>query len=242
MKKLNTLIAIVAAAALANAGTTEQTVTNNGDFNVDVTTAYASDKVWRGTDLGQNEAVGVVSTSFELPAEVGLDLSAEYGLVDSTNASEEATDLTAVFSKSVADYLLSLSYTWYSEGLDQSGVDQAQEVGLSVSREVGPVTLTLTQYLGVEGDNNGYSELKSVYTSDFGVLPVLLDFTGEVGYLAQDNKFTHLEARVSTDLPVTEEIVAQPFVAYNVELGESFVAGEESNDVFFGGVQFKRSF
>lgn len=241
MKKLNTLIVMVAATAFANAGTIEQPAVVANAPIVDVTTEYSSEKVWRGSDVGANEAAATVTTDLELPAEIGLQLSADYSTVDGTTTSDEATDLTAVFSKSVSDYLVSLSYTWYSEGFDQSGDGGAQEVGLSVSKKVGPVNLSLTQYLAVEGDNNAYSELAGAYSSNFNVLPVELDFSARVGYLVQDSVFTHAEARISTDLPVVEGIVAQPFVAYSTDLGGEFI-DNFSGDNFFGGIQFKRSF
>ena len=241
MKKLNTLIVMVAATAFANAGTIEQPAVVANAPIVDVTTEYSSEKVWRGSDVGTNEAAATVTTDLELPAEIGLQLSADYSTVDGTTTSDEATDLTAVFSKSVSDYLVSLSYTWYSEGFDQSGDGGAQEVGLSVSKKVGPVNLTLTQYLAIEGDNNAYSELAGAYSSNFNVLPVELDFSARVGYLVQDSVFTHAEARISTDLPVVEGIVAQPFVAYSTDLGGEFI-DNFSGDNFFGGIQFKRSF
>jgi len=241
MKKLNTLIVMVAATAFANAGTIEQPAVVANAPIVDVTTEYSSEKVWRGSDVGTNEAAATVTTDLELPAEIGLQLSADYSTVDGTTTSDEATDLTAVFSKSVSDYLVSLSYTWYSEGFDQSGDGGAQEAGLSVSKKVGPVNLTLTQYLAIEGDNNAYSELAGAYSSNFNVLPVELDFSARVGYLVQDSVFTHAEARISTDLPVVEGIVAQPFVAYSTDLGGEFI-DNFSGDNFFGGIQFKRSF
>lgn len=242
MKKLNTLIVMVAAAAFANAGTIEETVVVETPSIVDVSTSYNTDKVWRGSDIGQNEAVATLTTGFELPAQVGLDLSADYSLAEgSQTVSDEATDVTAVFSKSVADYLLSLSYTWYSEGFDQAGNKGGQEAGLSVSKDVGPVNLTLTQYLAVQGDNNAYSEIKGVYSNDFGVLPKAVDFTTTVGYLAQDGAFTHAETRISTNVPVVEGIVAQPFVAYSIDLGGEFVE-TFSGENFFGGVEFKRAF
>lgn len=242
--KLKNILIVAAFAACANvyAGTLEDAVVVNNTLGVDVTTAYSSDKVWRGSDVGQNEADAKVSTSFELPTKIGLELIADYSLAEGEETtSDEATDLTAVFSKSVSDYLLSLSYTWYSEGFDQSGGNGDQEAGLAVSREIGPVTLSLTQYMAIEGDNNNYSELKGNYSNDFNVLPVVLDFTARVGYLVQDAVFTHAEARISTDLPIIEGIVARPFVAYNADLGGEFI-NTLSKDNFFGGIEVKRSF
>lgn len=236
MKKLNTLIVMVATAAFASAGTIEYTP------GVDITTTYSSDKVWRGADVGQNEAVATVATSLDLPAEICLDLSADYGTVDgTTTTSEEATDLTAVFYTSIYDYLVSLNYTWYSEGFDQSGNGGAQEAGLSVSKDVGPVTLTLTQYVAIEGDNNGYSEFSALYRQDVDFLPTGLDFTAHLGYLSQDAEFTHAELRVTTQLPVANIAIAQPFVAYSADLGGEFI-DTFSGDNFFGGIEFKRSF
>lgn len=233
---------MTAAVAFANAGTLEELILVDKAPIIDVITEYSSDKVWRGSDIGQNEAAATVATSFELPAEIKFDLNADYSVAEGADTvSDEATDLTAVFSKSVSDYLLSLSYTWYSEGFNQSGNGSAQEVGLTVSKEVGPVTLSLTQFLAIEGDNNAYSEVKGEYSNDFNALPVELDFTAKLGYLTQEAAFTHAEARISTDFTVTEEIIAQPFIAYNVDLGEEFV-DTFSGDNFFGGVQFKRTF
>jgi hypothetical protein len=245
MKKLNTYIALAALTTLVNAGTLDTLDIDKVTEvipPVEVTTSYATDRVWRGSDLGQNEIVGSALTVFDMPADTTLSLNTVYTNADSATSSNDETEITAIFSKSVADYLLSLSYTWYSEDFDQQGSGQAQEVGLSVSRDIGPVTLYLTQYFGVEGDNNQYSEIGAAYSSNFDVLPVELNFTGEVGYLAQNSDFTHIELCVSTNLPVVENIIAQPFVAYNLQFGESFVSDIDSNDVFFGGVQFKRTF
>ncbi len=243
MKKMIKIGAFAAFFATMNAtaGTLTEVAVTPAAAIVDVTTEYSSEKVWRGSDVGANEAAATVTTDLELPAEIGLQLSADYSTVDGATTSDEATDLTAVFSKSVSDYLVSLSYTWYSEGFDQSGDGGAQEVGLSVSKKVGPVNLSVTQYLAVEGDNNAYSELAGAYSSNFNVLPVELDFIAKVGYLVQDSTFTHAEARISTDLPVIEGIIAQPFVAYSTDLGGEFI-DNFSGDNFFGGIEFKRSF
>ena len=78
MKKLNTLIVMVVAAAFANAGTIEQlAATPAATAIVDVTTEYSSEKVWRGSDIGQNEAVATVTTDTEVALTIpsGIDLS-----------------------------------------------------------------------------------------------------------------------------------------------------------------------
>lgn len=240
MKIKNILMVVAACAAFTNAhaGTVETTQTTTP--SVVVETGYSSESVWRGADLGKDEASAVVTTSTELPTGINLDLVAEYSNAD-TNVKDEETDLSAVFSKQVADYLVSLSYTWYSQDFTKDGSSQAQEAGISVTREIGPIDLTFTQYLGTVGDNNSYSELVASYSDDFG-LPVVLDFRSELGYLAQEGKCTHLENRVSTDVPVTAGVVAVPFVAYSIGLDDSVGVHSDMKNVFFGGIEFKRSF
>ena len=74
MKKLNTLFIVAAFAALTNAyaGTIEEAPSALAPVTVD--TAYTSDKVWRGADLGANEASAIISTTAELPADISLAL------------------------------------------------------------------------------------------------------------------------------------------------------------------------
>lgn len=245
MKTKNILLAVAAFAAFTSvqAGTVEPvtvTAEESSTPSIVVETGYSSESVWRGADLGRDEASAVVTTTTELPIGVGLDLVAGYSNAD-TEVKDEETDLSAVFSKEIADYLVSLSYTWYSQDFAKDGSGQAQEAGLSVSREVGPVDVTFTQYLAVKGDNNSYSELAATYSDDFG-LPVVLDFRSELGYLAQEGKCTHFETRISTDIPVLQEVTAVPFVAYSLGLDDSVGVHSDMQSVFFGGIEFKRSF
>ena len=231
------MIAALAALNIAYAGTIEDAPSVMTP--VVVTTGYSSDKVWRGADLGANEASAVITTTTELPADISLALSADYANAE-TSAKDEATELSAVFSKSVADYLVSLSYTWYSQDyVGQEG--QAQEAGLTVSRAVGPIDLSLTQYVGLVGDNNGYSELAATYSDDFGS-PFLLDFRSELGYLSQEGQCTHLATTVSTDIPVVEGVKAVPFVTYSLGLDDSVGVHSDMKNLFFGGVEFKKTF
>ena len=82
----------------------------------------------------------------------------------------------------------------------------------------------------------------SVFGSDLGVLPVVLDFYSEVGYLAQEGKLTHFLSKISTDLPVAGEVVASPFIAYSLGLNESVGVHSDTRNIFFGGVEMKRAF
>lgn len=234
------MIAATVAIMNVNAGQIEKAqVASEETPLVLVETGYSSENVWRGASLGRDEASALVSTTSSLPADVDLTLSADYSASDA-QVKDEQTDLSAVFSKQISDYLVSLSYTWYSQDVAVGG-GQAQEAGLSVSRSLGPVDISLTQYVGLVGDNNSYSELSATYSDDFGS-SILFDFRSELGYLAQEGKCTHFETRISTDIPVTQGVVAVPFIAYTLGLDDSVGVHSDMSNLFFGGIEFKRSF
>jgi hypothetical protein len=207
---------------------------------IDTNTSFSTEEVFRGVNVGDSTGEVAVSTEFELPADIVMSLETQYAQSDS-EVSNSDTDVAVAFSKSVEDYLLSLSYTWRSTDFTE-GNSNMQEIGLSVSKDFGPVTATLTQYIATQGDNNGYCEFSGVYSNDFGVLPVVLDFYSEVGYLAQEGKLTHFLSKISTDLPVAGEVVASPFIAYSLGLNESVGVHSDTRNLFFGGVEMKRAF
>jgi hypothetical protein len=247
MKLRKTLAAFAALVSLSFAGTQVATVEElvvqpkQSIVSTEVVTSYATDNIYRGVDTGQNTAQAVVNAAFELPSETTMTVQTGYSKMDSSLTSEEATELGAEFSKTVADYLVSLSYVWNSKG-EITPEKQSQEIGLSVQREFGPVTVTLSQYLSLKGDNNGYSEIGALYSDDFDVLPLEIDFAAQIGYLSQDSSFTHFQLKASTDLFSVEGVTASPFIAYNYQLGGEYLDGVDSNSNLFGGILFKRDF
>ena len=207
---------------------------------INSTVAYSTEDVFRGESVGENMGEVSVDTEFKLPADINMGLGAIYSQSDS-ELSDTETDLKAIFTKNIEDYLLALSYTWYSEDFNKQG-GSAQEVGFSVSHNLGPVSLTLTQYLALEGSNDSYSELSALYSNDFKVLPVVIDFYSELGFLTETTEFTNFLVKISTDLPVVGDVVASPFVAYSYDLGGSITGLDEDQNLFFGGIEFKHKF
>ena len=245
MKKLNTLFTIVALATLANvqvvmAGSPQLTPSPSPTIDASVEIGYSSTNMWRGQDIGQNEASAVITGSIALPADINLSLIADYS--NSQSIEDNQGDLSAVFSKDIADFRFSASYTWFSSGFVTNTGGAAQEVGLGVSRAVGPVDLSLTQYIAVEGDNNSYGEFSVDYKNSFG-LPFTLDLNAALGYIAEQSKATYVETTLSTDIDTTFcGIVAVPFVAYSISLSDFQGANGNTENEFFGGIAFKRTF
>lgn len=243
-KKTNTLI-IVALATLANvqavmAGSPELTPSTASTIAASVEVGYASTNMWRGQDIGQNEASAVVTGSIALPADINFSLIGDYSNSQSTVANQG--DLSAVFSKDIADFRFSASYTWFSSGFVTNTGGASQEVGLGVSKTIGPVDLSLTQYIAVDGDNNGYGEFSVDYKNSFG-LPFTLDLNASLGYLAEQGEATYVETTLSTEIDTTFcGIVAVPFVSYSISLSEFQGANGNTENEFFGGIAFKRTF
>ena len=209
-----------------------------------VDAGYSSSKAWRGARVGDSEgtAAVVAENLATLPGDVKLDLALLQSLADgaSTAAQDETRGSVAV-TKELEKWLLGVSYHWYSVGFDKVDRGDSQEVGFSVARTVGPVQLSYTQYVDVQGDNGGYSELAALYSNDFNT-GITLDFAATLGYLTEEGDFSHAEVKVSTDIPITERVYAQPFAAYVVELDNPAGLFADDSNFFYGGVQFKTKF
>jgi hypothetical protein len=95
--------------------------------------------------------------------------------------------------------------------------------------------------MSIVGDNNAYSELAATYSDDFGS-SLTLDFRAELGYLAQEGQCTHFETTISTDIPVVEGVTAVPFVSYSLGLDDSVGVHSDMKNLFFGGIEFKKTF
>ena len=245
MKQLNTLFTIVALATLAKAGTSQLSIDTVTDKKPAITSSveigYSSTNMWRGQDIGQNEVSAVVTGSIELPADINLSLIADYS--NSQSVEDNQGDLSAVFSKNINDlFLFSASYTWFSSGFVTNTGGASQEVGLGISKDIGPVSLSLTQYIAVEGDNNNYGEFSVGYSNSFG-LPLTLDLNTSLGYVAEQGEATYVETTLSTKIDTTFcGIVAVPFVAYSISLSDFQGANGNTENEFFGGIAFKRAF
>jgi len=243
-KQIGLLALALAFTATTYAGPTietqVETTTKTESVMIDTDASFSTEEVFRGVNVGDSTGEVAVSTEFKLPSDIVMSLETQYAQSDSST-SDNNTDAAVTFSKEIEDYLLSMSYTWRSTDFTEDNSNM-QEVGLSVSRDFGPVTATLTQYIATQGDNDGYCEFSATYSNDFGVLPLVLDFYSEIGYLAQEGKLTHLLSKISTDLPVVGEVVASPFVAYSLGLDESNGIHSDTKNLFFGGIEMKRSF
>ena len=94
----------------------------------------------------------------------------------------------------VGDVVGHVTFNYYSEGTDVVG-DVESEFGVGFGKDLGLASVSLTQFIAVEGDNSGYGEIGA----NFGEVYEGISLTGTLGYVLDDFKATHVE--LTADLP-----------------------------------------
>lgn len=237
MKK-QTLLTYIVSACFAFAGEIEFETTNTA-LPIETAASYASENVWRG--------VAVSDSTAALEASVEQQVFEDFTISLNTFGSKSDTDKqdligTFLISRSFDDTQFGINYTWYNHDFDRTS-GSAQEAGFTLSRMIGPVHITLTQYLALQGDNDAYADVRASYSTNFNYLPIVLDFTSELGVLMEKQKLNHVMIKVSTDIQIVENYIASPFIASSLKLEnvEGSVYADTSN-LFYGGIVIKRTF
>jgi hypothetical protein len=200
---------------------------------------YSSEYLFRGLNLGQD----LVEAGFDIASEwngIGLSAGAWYGSYDvSFDRGHEydidELDLYAEVSKDLGFLTASVGYIYYFNEDTFNLVDDAQEVYFSVARDFGFAEASLTYFWGIEGDNDGYSQL--ALSRSFELSPCLaLNVGTNVGYLVEQGQATAWTTKIALDWGFAEHAKLSPFVAHSFALsddidtayygsGNEFVAG-----------------
>ncbi|RYD22104.1 MAG: hypothetical protein EOP88_09120 [Verrucomicrobiaceae bacterium] len=233
---IKTIGALAAASALV-AGNA------NAEVEYEIHTGYSSQYIFRGLDLGDDLV------------EVGVDAAAEWnGLAISGgvwatafdaeaptgNQIDSEVDLYTEVSKDLGFLTASVGYIYYWN-VGNLGFDN-QEVYFSVSRDFGFAEAYLTYFWGVDGDNDGYSELG--LSRGFELNQCLtLNVGTNVGYLVEQGQATAWTSKVSLDWGFAERATVSPFVAFSVALSDDVdTAYLGSENEFVAGSMLKVGF
>ena len=212
---------------------------------------YSSEYLFRGRDLGDD----LIEVGFDIASEwngIGLSAGAWYGSFDAANTVKagpfsqdvqldtDELDLYAEVSKDLGFLKASVGYIAYIYNQAQSNkkfanLDDAQEVYFSVARDFGFAEASLTYFWGIEGDNDGYSELALSRSFELNSC-LALNVGTNVGYLVEQGQATAWTTKVALDWGFAEHAKLSPFVAVSVALsddndtlykssGNEFVAG-----------------
>jgi hypothetical protein len=226
----------------------------NAEVEYELHTGYSSQYLFRGLDLGNDLVEVGVDVATEWNG-FGLSAGAWYGSFNETvnlatagparplDTDFDELDLYAEVSKDLGFLTASVGYIAYIKS--ESSIngfypasyssDDAQEVYFSVARDFGFANASLTYFWGVEGENDGYSEL--ALSRSFELSPCLaLNVGTNIGYLVEQGQATAWTTKVALDWGFAEHAKLSPFVAVSVALsddndtaylgsGNEFVAG-----------------
>ena len=200
---------------------------------------YSTQDIWRGQKQGDDDfRLGVT-------AELGL-----FGVPTNAKLAWSENDLQNEFEFSlgtardftlpvVGDVVGHVTFNYYSEGTDVVGVVES-ELGVGFGKDLGLASVSLTQFIAVEGDNSGYGEIGA----NFGEVYEGISLTGTLGYVLDDFKATHVE--LTADLPnLPFEVLDTAFTpflkgVYTFDGREGIWANDGAE--FIGGISLSRSF
>lgn len=190
-------------------------------------TGYTSEYLFRGLNLGQ-DLVEVGVDAKTVYNDFGLSAGAWYGNVQNgsfygpNDQSFDELDLYAAVSYDFKWATGSVGYIYRNYSADTGTwiVDDNQEIYFSLARQFWGVDTSLTYYWGVEGDNNGYSQLKM--NRPWELSPCLvLNTGGDLGYLVEQGDFTAITLRASLDWGFAGTAKLSPFVAWSIALSDN---------------------
>ncbi len=204
----------------------------------DLSAGYSNEYLFRGLNLGQDliEVGALVKTEV---SGIGLSAGAWYGSYDNANLDGFNTDsdvgeldLYGAVSKDFGFLTASVGYIYrYSESGDDTANDfvvpPSQEIYGAVSRQIYGIDTALTYYWGIEGENDGYSELDLGKSFELNQC-LVLNCGAKLGYLVEEGQLTALTSKVSLDWNFVSTAKLSPFVAYSISLNDD-------NDTWYSG-------
>jgi len=242
----NKLYSMLAAVAFASAGSASASVVSAAgelvstflDRPFEASVTATSQELFRGTRVGDSLVAASVSTGWDIPGDGVLDVGLAFE--DNSDADFE-TLFTAKATKAVAGYDFSVGFNYYSEGTNVVG-DITSELGLGVARTVGPVDLSVTQFIALDGDNDNYGEVGASLSRE--VAGRVIDVKGALGYVLDEAELTHAQATLSTDFTVNPfDLKVTPYVTGVLALASD--AGgiyDGADDEVIVGVKVSKSF
>jgi hypothetical protein len=214
----------------------------SAEVEYELHTGYTSEYLFRGLNLGQD----LVEAGFDAATEVngfGLSGGVWYGSVHAApgfggTESYDEIDVYAEVSRDFGFATAAIGYIYYHFPSNFAGsfIDDQQEVYFSLSRDLGFANASLTYFWGVEGENDGYSEL--AFDRSFELNQCLaLTVATNVGYLVEEGVATAWTTKVGLDWGFAENAKLSPFVALSIALNETAtVWGSTENELVAGSM------
>jgi len=205
----------------------------SAEVNYELHGGYTNQYIFRGMDTGND----LTEVGVDLTTEInGFGVSAgvwhgtfesngqQVGL-DTQDVAE--LDLYGEVSKEIGyDITAAVGYIAYTY---DSNINDTQEAYGSLRRDLGFAEASLTYYLDVRGENDGYTEL--ALSRSFELSPCLsLGLKSALGYAIEDGEVANWTTSAKLNWAFTETATLSPFVAVSVEGGADDIY-ESNNEV-----------
>lgn len=226
------------------------------EVEYELNTGYSNEYLFRGLNLGQD----LIEVGADVKGEVsgfGLSAGAWYGDIANghvyglNDQSFNELDLYAAASRDFGWATGAIGYINRSYDTDDSAVklpkslgsyfDSTQEIYFSLSRQFYGIDTSLTYYWGIEGDNDGYTELALNKAWELNGC-LTLNTGGTLGFLVEQSDFTALTLKTSLDWGFAGTAKLSPFVAYSMSLCDDTTYYTNAKDQFVGGVMLSVGF
>ena len=203
------------------------------EVEYEIHTGYSNEYLFRGLNLGHN----LIETGADVSAAVqgfGLAAGAWYGAfqdnavpgLGSPNQDASELDIYGQASRDFGWCSGSIGYIYrYFDSNDNTL--NTQELHFGLSRRILGIDTSLVYFWGLEGDNNGYSELAlAKHFSLSGC--VTLNCGTALGYLVEQGQLTALTSKLSLDWGFARSATLSPFVKWSIALSD------DSNTAYYG--------
>ena len=229
---------MMAAVGIATAGSASECSVAT-DLSFGVTGTYSTQDIWRGQNQGDNDVRLEATTDLDF---VGFPAYATLALSDNDLQEELEFTLGGSYGLDIpfiGGVTTFADLNYYSEGTDVVG-DVTSELGVGIAKNFSFGTVTLAQYIALDGDNDGYGEV----TVDLGEVVSGISAVASVGYLLEETELTHVELVANLpDLPVRIlDTSISPFIKGVYTFDDRGGIWAEDGFEFVGGISLSRSF
>jgi hypothetical protein len=204
---------------------------------------YDTHYFFRGFLLSEQNVWAQASLSVPLTTDLSLGLGAWYS--SSTDIDYNELDLSVGLTYDADFVRVGFGYTHYEffDGRFGNGVgfDSTDELGLTLSKAVGPVNLSAAYYYDFRADGSYIEtgiDAPIAVTDNFSIVPSALISYG-VNYYSNETGFQNIRLGLALPIKLTATAILTPYVAGNIALDttEAF-----TDDEIYGGVKLSVSF
>ncbi len=206
-------------------------------FTLDASAGYINRYIFRGVDLGRDLTFAEVLAEVPLSDSLTASFSSWYGNV---RGPYSEVDVTAGLSWDAGPVTLGAQFLWYHFPTGYY-LENQYETGLTVSREFGPLELTVGWYYEFEVNGHFVEAVLACpqKLNDRVSIEPALTFGYNLGYNVPGNDLNHAGLIVEIPIKLGAHASLTPILAASVPLS---ALEDSEHALVYGGVKFTLSF